>query len=155
MGNVFNEDFQDFLKSLNNTEVKYVLVGGYSVIFHGFPRTTGDLDIFVEVSEENYLKLQKAFSEFGLALFDMTENNFLANKEMNVFSFGRAPVSIEILKEISGLSFEEVYKNAITTEIERIPLKVINLKDLIKNKKASGRAKDLNDIENLDNDYQK
>ncbi len=155
MGNVFNEDFQDFLKSINNTKVKYVLVGGYSVIFHGFPRTTGDLDIFVEVSKENYLKLKNAFSQFGLAMFDMTEENFLLNNNMNVFSFGRSPVSIEILKEISGITFEEVYQNAIETNIENIPLKIINLKDLIKNKKASGRAKDLNDIENLDNDYTK
>lgn len=152
MGNIFNEDFQDFLKSINATKVKYVLVGGYSVIFHGFPRTTGDLDIFVEVSKENYQKLSKAFFEFGLSVFDMTEENFLFNENMTVFSFGRAPVSIEILKEISGLSFEEVYANAIDTEIEEIPVKVIQLKDLIKNKKASGRAKDLNDLENLDND---
>jgi predicted nucleotidyltransferase len=155
MGNIFNEDFQEFLKSINHANVKYVMVGGYSVIFHGFPRTTGDLDIFVEVSEENYLKLEKAFANFGLSVFDMTKNNFLFNKEMNVFSFGRAPVSIEILKEISGLTFEEVYHNAIDTEIEEIPLKVIHLKDLIKNKKMSGRAKDLNDIENLDNDNKK
>lgn len=152
MGNIFHEDFQDFIKSINNAKVKYVLVGGYSVIFHGFPRTTGDLDIFVEVSKENYQKLSKAFFEFGLSVFDMTEENFLFNKNMTVFSFGRAPVSIEILKEISGLSFEEVYSNAIDTEIEEIPVKVIQLKDLIKNKKASGRAKDLNDLENLDND---
>ncbi|MBA2613488.1 MAG: nucleotidyltransferase [Bacteroidetes bacterium] len=155
MGNVFNEDFQDFLKSINHSKVKYVLVGGYSVIFHGFPRTTGDLDIFVEVSKENYLKIKQAFFEFGLSMFDMTEENFLLNKDLTVFSFGRSPVSIEILKKISGLSFEEVYQNAIDTEIENIPLKIINLKDLIKNKKTSGRAKDINDIENLDNDNQK
>ena len=155
MGNIFNEDFQDFIKSINNANVKYVLVGGYSVIFHGFPRTTGDLDIFVEVSKENYQNINKAFFEFGLSVFDMTEENFLFNKNITVFSFGRAPVSIEILKEISGLSFEEVYVNAIDAEIEEIPVKVIQLKDLIKNKKASGRAKDLNDLENLDNDNKK
>ena len=155
MGNIFNNDFQDFLKSLNDADVKYVLVGGYSVIFHGFPRTTGDLDIFVEVSKENYLKLKKAFSQFGLAMFDMTEENFLLNSDLTVFTFGRSPVSIEILKKISGLSFEEVFQNAIETEIENIPLKIINLKDLIKNKKTSGRATDINDIENLENDNTK
>ena len=85
----------------------------------------------------------------------MTEENFLYNKNMTVFSFGRAPVSIEILKEISGLTFEEVYSNSLDTEIEEIPVKVIQLKDLIKNKKASGRPKDLNDLENLDNDNKK
>jgi hypothetical protein len=83
----------------------------------------------------------------------MTEENFLNNKDLTVFSFGRPPVSIKILKKISGLSFEEVYRNAIVTNIEDIPLRIINLPDLIKNKKSSGRAKDLNDIENLENDH--
>ncbi len=149
MGNIFNQDFQEFLLALNDAEVKYVLVGGYSVIYYGFPRTTGDLDIFVEVSKTNYQNLKKAFSLFGLSLFDMTEDNFLNNNNMNVFSFGRSPVSIEILKEISGLTFEEVYSQSLQTEIEEIPLKVINLKHLKENKKQSGRNKDLNDLENL------
>ena len=149
MGNIFNEDFQDFIQALNANKVKYVLVGGYSVIYHGFPRTTGDLDIFVEVSKENYNSLYKAFAVFGMSVFDMTEENFLFNKELNVFSFGRPPVSIEILKEISGLSFKEVYENSLETTMEGIPLRVIRLQDLIKNKKTSGRAKDINDIENL------
>lgn len=149
MGNIFNEDFQDFLKALNKQKVKYVLVGGYSVIYHGFPRTTGDLDIFVEVSADNYKKLCKAFLDFRMPVFDMTEENFLTNKNMTVFSFGRPPVSIEILKEISGMTFEEVYKNAVESEIENIPLKIIHLKDLKRNKTASGRPKDLNDLENL------
>lgn len=149
MGNIFNQDFQEFLLALNDAEVKYVLVGGYSVIYYGFPRTTGDLDIFVEVSKTNYQSIKKAFSLFGLSLFDMTEDNFLNNNNMNVFSFGRSPVSIEILKEISGLTFEEVYNQSLQTEIEEIPLKVINLKHLKENKKQSGRNKDLNDLENL------
>lgn len=149
MGNIFNEDFQDFLGALNEAKVRYVLVGGYSVIYHGFPRTTGDLDVFVEVSKENYILLKKAFADFGMALFDMTEDNFLFNNEITVFSFGRPPVSIEILKSISGITFDEVYKNAIQTTFEDIPLRIIHLRDLIKNKRASGRAKDINDIENL------
>ena len=149
MGNIFNQDFQEFLLALNEANVKYVLVGGYSVIYHGFPRTTGDLDIFVEVSESNYLNIKKAFKLFGLSLFDMTEDNFLNNNNMNVFSFGRSPVSIEILKEITGLTFSEVYNEAINTEMEEIPLKIIHLNHLKHNKKQSGRSKDLNDLENL------
>lgn len=149
MGNIFNEDFQEFLLALNKSQVKYVLVGGYSVIYHGFPRTTGDLDIFVEVNNDNYKRLKNAFELFKMPVFDMTEQNFLNNKNMTVFSFGRAPVSIEILKEISGLSFSEVYAKAVNATFENIPLKIINLKDLKTNKKASGRAKDINDLENL------
>jgi len=151
MGNVFNQEFQEFLLSLNEAKVKYVLVGGYSVIYHGFPRTTGDLDIFVEVSLTNYQNIKKAFHLFKLPLFDMTEENFLNNNEINVFSFGRSPVSIEILKEISGLTFEEVYNQSIQTDIENISLKIINLNHLKINKKQSGRNKDLNDLENLPN----
>lgn len=149
MGNIFNEDFQEFLIALNNADVKYVLVGGYSVIYHGFPRTTGDLDIFVEVSEQNYNCIATAFSDFGMPVFDMTPENFLHNPDFNVFSFGRSPVSIEILKEISGLTFKEVYEQAINTEIENINLRIINLNHLKENKKQSGRNKDLNDLENL------
>lgn len=149
MGNIFNDDFQDFINALNKAEVKYVLVGGYSVIYHGFPRTTGDLDIFVEVSSDNYKKLCDAFHLFHLPTFDMTENNFLHNNKLTVFSFGRAPVSIEILKEISGITFEEVYKNCLSVNFEGLNLRIINLSDLRKNKAASRRPKDLNDLENL------
>lgn len=149
MGNIFNPDFQDFLIALNKAEVKYVLVGGYSVIYHGFPRTTGDLDIFVEVSKDNYDKLVVAFEDFQMPLFDMTEDSFLHKIDINVYTFGRPPVCIEILKEISGFRFHEIYQNALETVFEEIQMKVIHLKDLRKNKKISGRAKDINDLENL------
>ena len=149
MGNIFNDDFQDFLQALNKAEVKYVLVGGYSVIYHGFPRTTGDLDIFVEVSENNYGLLEKAFGVFGMPMFDLTKKNFLHNPEMDVFSFGRSPVSIEILKKISGLAFDDVFRNAVLVEFEGIQMRIINLAHLKENKKQSGRSKDLNDLENL------
>ena len=149
MGNIFNEDFQEFLHLLNTCKVKYVLVGGYSVIYHGFPRTTGDLDIFVEVSKENYEAIKNTFNLFHMPVFDMTEENFLNNSQMNVFSFGRSPVSIEILKEISGITFNEVYSRATNTTFENIPLRIIQLRDLKINKKASGRPKDINDLENL------
>jgi hypothetical protein len=149
MGNIFNSDFQEFLLALNKNEVNYVLVGGYSVIYHGFPRTTGDIDIFVEVSKNNYDKLAQAFEQFQMPLFDMTEESFLHQAHINVYTFGRPPVCIEILKEISGFTFQEIYKNALDIVFEEIPMKVIHINDLRRNKKISGRAKDLNDLENL------
>ena len=149
MGNIFNPDFQEFLLALNKNEVNYVLVGGYSVIYHGFPRTTGDLDLFVEVSKSNYHKLAQAFEQFQMPIFDMTEDSFLNQTQINVYTFGRPPVCIEILKEISGFTFQEIYNNALNTVFEEIPMKVIHLDDLKRNKKISGRAKDLNDLENL------
>jgi hypothetical protein len=149
VGNIFNPDFQEFLLALNKNEVNYVLVGGYSVIYHGFPRTTGDLDIFVEVSKRNYAKLVQAFEQFQMPLFDMSEDSFLHQSQINVYTVGRPPVCIEILKEISGFTFDEIYNNALNTVFEEIPMKVIHINDLRRNKKISGRAKDLNDLENL------
>jgi hypothetical protein len=149
MGNIFNPDFQEFLLALNKNEVHYVLVGGYSVIYHGFPRTTGDLDIFVEVSTINYAKLVQAFEQFQMPLFDMSEDSFLHQPQINVYTFGRPPVCIEILKEISGFTFNEIYNNALNTVFEEIKMKVIHINDLRRNKKISGRAKDLNDLEKL------
>jgi len=81
MGNIFEDDFRDFLNALNNQGVEYILVGGFSVIIHGYPRTTGDMDLWVRKTENNYIKLVKAFYEFGMPVFDMTQENFLNHKE--------------------------------------------------------------------------
>jgi hypothetical protein len=130
MGNIFNPDFQEFLLALNKNEVNYVLIGGYSVIYHGFPRTTGDLDIFVEVSKSNYQKLVQAFEQFQMPLFDMSEDSFLHQPQINVYTFGRPPVCIEILKEISGFTFYEIYTNALNTVFEEIPMILKEIKKL-------------------------
>jgi hypothetical protein len=84
-----------------------------------------------------------------MPLFDMSEDSFLHQSQINVYTFGRPPVCIEILKEISGFTFQEIYNNALNTVFEEIPMKVIHINDLKMNKKISGRAKDLNDLENL------
>jgi len=149
MGNIFNEDFQDFISALNNNEVEYILVGGYSVILHGYTRTTGDLDIWVNKEKENYLKLVKAFKEFKMPVFDMTEDNFLRNPELNVFTFGRPPSSIDIMTDVKGLNFDETFKASQIVEVENLKVCLIHLNQLLQAKKASGRHKDLDDIENL------
>ena len=95
MGNIFNPDFRDFIHALNNNNVQYILVGGYAVILHGYSRTTGDMDIWVKQDDENYAKLVKAFHEFKMPLFDMTKENFLNNTNIDVFTFGQAPVCID------------------------------------------------------------
>ena len=107
MGNIFNEDFQDFISSLNKHNVEYLLVGGYSVILHGYSRTTGDLDIWINKTKENYLRLENAFRTFGMPVFDMTEENFLNNPDLNVFTFGRPPRSIDIMTAVKGIDFDE------------------------------------------------
>jgi predicted nucleotidyltransferase len=150
MGNIFNDDFRDFIKCLNQTQVRYILVGGYSVILHGYSRTTGDMDIWVDRTMVNYSRLERAFLQFGMPVFDMTENNFLNNPNYDVFTFGRPPASIDIMTKVKGLGFEECYKNAVYFNEDGLEIRTIHLNNLINAKKASGRSKDLNDLENLD-----
>lgn len=149
MGNIFNQDFVEFIQLLNKHDVNYMLVGGYSVVLYGYPRTTGDLDIWVEQSADNYNKLIRVFGDFSMPVFDMTKDNFLDNTELNVFTFGRPPVAIEILTEISGITFSKAYPNSIPVMVDQLKVRLIDYDDLVKNKKASGRSKDLNDLENI------
>ncbi len=150
MGNIFNEDFRDFISALNDNEVKYVLVGGYSVILHGYSRTTGDMDIWVYRTAENYSKLLKAFHQFKMPVFDMTEENFLHHPDWDVFTFGTPPVAIDLMVKIKGLDFDKCYADSILFEDGDLKIRTIQKSDLIKAKKSAGRPKDLNDLENIE-----
>ena len=149
MGNIFNDDFRDFIETLNHYEVEYILVGGYSVILHGYSRTTGDLDIWVNKTIENYDRIKKAFHLFGMPLFDMTQFNFLENSDLDVFSFGCPPVSIDIMTEVKGLNFENTFKESKIVKVENLSVRLIHYEHLLRAKKAAGRPKDLDDLENL------
>jgi hypothetical protein len=146
MANLFNEDFQDFIRAFNDNRVRYILVGGYAVILHGYIRSTADMDIWVDKTKVNYQKLKKALNQFGVPGF--SENEFLGD-EFNVWGFGREPNRIEILSEVKGLKFDVAYKKSITYEQENLPIRFINFNDLLESKKAAGRFKDKNDIEQL------
>ena len=148
MANIFHEDFRDFLNALNEAEVRYILVGGYSVVLHGYSRTTGDMDLWVERTSENYKRIIKAFQIFGMPLFDMTESNFLSHPIWDVFTFGTPPVAIDIMVKIEGLNFEDVFQKAVYFEDDDLKIRTINRNDLIAAKKIAGRAKDINDLEN-------
>ena len=150
MANIFHEDFRDFINALNEAEVRYILVGGYSVVLHGYSRTTGDMDLWMERTSENYKRITKAFRIFGMPLFDMTESNFLSHPIWDVFTFGTPPVAIDIMVKIEGLNFEEVFKKAVYFEDDELKIRTINRNDLIAAKKIAGRAKDINDLENLE-----
>jgi len=149
VGNIFNDDFRDFIKVLNDTDVDYVLVGGYAVILHGYRRTTGDLDIWVNTTKENYLKLRKALLNFGLPTTDLSEQNFLDNDAIEIFTYGIAPVSIDIMKKVKGLNFEEVYSSSQLFIDQDLTVRFISYQQLVKAKKAAGRYKDLDDLEKL------
>lgn len=140
----------DFLKSLNKEKVRYLIVGGVSVIIHGYARTTMDLDVWVERSEENYQKLRKAFADFGMPMFDMTRENFLENDDFDVFTFGRPPVCIDLMNRVKGLHFESAYENSQEASLGDCLVKVVSKSDLIKAKLAAGRHKDLDDVLHLE-----
>lgn len=147
MGNIFNDDFRDFIRALNQNEVHYLLVGGFAVILHGHSRTTGDMDIWVECSRENYKKLAKAFFDFGLSVFDMTEERFLDPTKHDVFRFGRNPVAIDIMTKMSNFNFAEAYALKTLYIDEDLPIQLIHKNTLLEAKRAAGRQKDLNDLE--------
>ncbi len=149
MGNIFNHDFRDFIKSLNNNQVDYILVGGYAVILHGYRRTTGDMDIWVRNDTTNYEKLLKAFFEFDLPIADMTIENFLNTEKMDVFSWGRLPIVIEIMTALKGCNFDEAFKLSQIYKDDGLEIRTIHLNTLKQSKKAAGRYKDLDDLEKL------
>ena len=143
-----NENFIDFIKLLNKHEVKYVLVGGWAVIFEGYSRTTGDMDFFIESEESNAIKIMAVIREFVGSSLGFLKEDFL--KEDNVIMIGRPPFRIDILTGISGVSFAEAYESSKIYEDEKIEIRCIHVNELIANKKASGRLKDLADVEMLE-----
>lgn len=149
MANIFNPDFRDFLQALRSAEVRYMLVGGYSVILHGYSRTTGDMDIWVEKTYANYVRLVDAFYHFGMPTFDMTAENFLNNPALDVFTFGRQPVAIDIITAIKGLDFETAFEHASDVDVEGLTIRLIHYNDLLIAKRAAGRPRDQNDLDNL------
>lgn len=146
MDNIFNDDFQDFINCLEKSNVKYILVGGYSVVLHGYPRTTGDMDIWVEKTESNYNLLKKAFLDLGMSIM---EKHFFLSNEIDVFTYGRPPQAIDLMTECKGLNFENAYQNSTIIDVDSIKVRLIHYNDLITAKKSSGRYKDLNDLEHL------
>jgi predicted nucleotidyltransferase len=144
-----NPDFSDFIESLNKFQVEYLVIGEYAVIYHGYNRTTGDLDIWVNATEENYERLSESFRFFGMSTFDMTVEKFLNTELYDVFTFGRPPVCIDILTKVKGLDFKEAFRNSKTVVISSIELRMIDIRDLKTTKQEVNRPKDQDDLEHL------
>ena len=140
-------DFKEFLRLLNSKEVKYLLIGGFAVGYHGYPRATNDLDIWVAVDLENAKKIVATLKDFGFQQTDLSEELFL--KQDHIIRMGVAPIRIEILTSVSGIEFDDSYRERVMDHIDGIPVQIIGLKQLRVNKQASGRHKDLDDLENL------
>ncbi|MEL7122928.1 MAG: nucleotidyltransferase [Bacteroidota bacterium] len=144
---ILSQDFKEFVELLNHHEVKYMITGGYAVAIYGHPRYTGDIDVWIEASKVNADKLVSVFNDFGLSSFGLKSEHF--TKPDQVIQIGYPPYRIDILTSIDGVIFHEAYQNKKKVEIDGIDVRFIGLEDLIKNKKATGRGIDLDDIENL------
>lgn len=141
------KDFSEFLKLLNSKQVEYLIIGGWAVGFYGYPRATGDLDIWVSRKEGNALKLVEALKEFGFDLPNLSTELFTS--ENQITRLGLPPMRIEILTTISGVTFDECFSNRKTVSMPEVTANIIDLEDLKKNKLAAKRFKDLDDFENL------
>jgi hypothetical protein len=139
-------DFKEFLQLLNTHEVEYLLVGGYAVGYHGYPRATVDLDIWVSRKPRNAEKLVSVLKAFGFDVEELSEDLFL---EENKIIMGAPPIRIEVITSASGVDFEECYRKRVTDILDDVEVHFINLEHLKRNKKASGRYKDLDDLEHL------
>jgi hypothetical protein len=140
-------DFKEFLKLLNSNGVEYLLIGAYAVGIHGYVRATGDLDIWVRRNPANARAVENALRAFGFATPSLTPELFLA--ENSVIRMGMPPMRVEILTSISGAEFEPCYAEKLLVKIDELLVPVISLARLRDNKLASGRMKDLADLENL------
>jgi hypothetical protein len=140
-------DFKEFLKLLNDQKVRYLLIGGYAVGYHGYPRATNDMDVWVAVDPGNADRLVAALREFGFVLPELTPDLFL---EVNkIIRMGIPPMRLEISTGISGVEFEECFAQRVVGDLDGIQVNIIDLPHLKINKKAAGRLKDLADLENL------
>lgn len=140
-------DFREFIELLNSHEVRYLIVGGYAVAYHGYPRLTGDIDFFVEVSEGNARKLEAVLIDFGFAELGLTASDFLTPGQ--IIQLGYPPHRIDIVTALSGVEFAEAWKERTAGELGGVPAKFIGKKALLANKAASGRPKDLADLDAL------
>lgn len=144
---MFNKNFREFLKLLIDHDVKFVVVGGYAVGIHGFPRYTGDIDVFVAVDAQNASRLERVFEESGFGQLGISEADF--RQADSVIEIGREPNKIQVLTGIDGVEFSAVYTIRLEIELDGLRVPFIGFDDLLVNKRASGRNKDLIDADEL------
>lgn len=142
-----SKDVLEFLSLANLKKIDYIIVGAWALAFHGTPRYTGDVDILLKVSEENADKIMEVLNDFGFGGIGILKDDFL--KEGQVIQLGYPPNRIDLLTEISGVKFDDAWKNKSTIKIENTNLNFLGVEELIKNKSATGRKKDIADVEIL------
>jgi hypothetical protein len=140
-------DLSAFLSLLNSEKVEYLLLGGYAVAFYGVPRTTGDMDIWFDPAPENAARLVRALRAFGLSDPALVPERFTVPGQ--IFRMGRPPLRIELLSNVSGLEFSSAYARRKIVRMGNVDVSLIDLADLKTNKRAAGRRKDLDDVDQL------
>jgi len=145
---MLNSHYKDILLLLSEKNVKFLLVGAYAMAVHGYPRSTMDIDLWVKPDPENALLALQALDDFGAAAGDLSVDDL--QKEGLIFQIGVAPCRIDILTSIDGLQFEDAFSRSPMIDIEGIAVHVLSIPDLIINKRATGRTKDLADAEMLE-----
>ncbi len=145
---MLNQDFKEFIESLNANQVRYLVVGGYAVALHGYPRYTKDLDIWIESIPENAARLVLALDAFGFGSLGLQAQDFLEPDQ--IIQLGYPPNRVDLLTSVPGVQFDPCYDARVEVSIEGVNVNFIDLENLKKNKKASGRLQDLADLEKLD-----
>ncbi len=145
---MLNPDFKDMLSLLCDEQVEFLVVGAYALAAHGFPRATGDIDIWIGRSEVNIERVWRSLSRFGAPLEQVSKNDL--QSAGLVFQIGVAPRRIDILTSIDGVEFDTALVRGIEIEVEGLRFKVLGKEDYIINKKAVGRPQDIADVARLE-----
>ncbi len=144
---MLNEDYRDMLRILLGDEVRFLVVGAYAMGAYGYPRATGDIDIWVDTSPKNSKKVYASLAKFGAPLTNISEQTF--TEEGIIFQIGIAPRRIDIITHIDGVRFEDAYESKEVIEVEGLHIPFISKDNLIKNKRSTGREKDKLDVDYL------
>lgn len=147
---MLNEDYKEMLQILLKNNVKFLVVGAYAMGACGYPRATGDIDLWVEASSANSKSIYKSLKDFGAPLSEIDEDTF--NAQGLIFQIGVAPRRIDIITKIDGVVFSDAYNNKQEIELDGLKIPFLSKSDIIKNKKAAARDKDLIDIKYLNNE---
>ncbi|MEW5826420.1 MAG: DUF6036 family nucleotidyltransferase [Candidatus Bipolaricaulota bacterium] len=145
---MLNEDYREMLYALAAERARFLLIGAYAMAAHGYPRATADIDLWVEPTPGNAAAVLRALRRFGAPLHDLTQQDL--ERDDTVFQIGGAPRRIDIMTGVSGLGFQQTYERSLAVEIDGLRVQVPSVDDLVRNKRASGRIKDLADAEALE-----
>ncbi|MEW6351212.1 MAG: DUF6036 family nucleotidyltransferase [Thermodesulfobacteriota bacterium] len=144
---MLNQDFKEFIQSLNSNDVRYLVIGGYAVAFHGHPRYTKDLDVWIEMTTDNAARMVKALEDFGFGSLGLQADDFLVAGQ--IIQLGYPPNRIDLVFTPEGIDFATCYESRVEVRIDDVQVNFVDLENLRRNKRAVGRLQDLADLENL------